>query len=92
LLAAGLEGVVKQLDPGEPVEELTYDWSARGGSADRLPRTLLEAIDAFEADPLVEEVFPPQFVSEYVAMKRAEWDEFHGIVSAWERDKYLHMF
>jgi glutamine synthetase len=92
LVAAGLEGVREQLDPGDPVEDLTYDWSPRATASVRLPRTLLEAIDAFEADPLVASVFPEQFVSEYVAMKRAEWDEFHGQVTEWERTKYFDMF
>ena len=27
LLAAGLEGVAEGLDPGEPVEDITYDWT-----------------------------------------------------------------
>ena len=92
LFAAGLEGVLAQLDPGDPVDDLTYDWSPRGGSGARLPRTLLEAVDAFEADPLVTAVFPRQFIDEYVAMKRAEWDEFHGHVTEWERTKYFDMF
>jgi glutamine synthetase len=92
LVAAGLEGVREQLDPGDPVEDLTYDWSPRATGSVRLPRTLLEAIDAFEADPLVASVFPEQFVTEYVAMKRAEWDEFHGQVTEWERTKYFDMF
>ena len=30
--------------------------------------------------------------TEYVAMKRAEWDEFHGQVTEWERTKYFDMF
>ena len=92
LLAAGLEGVREQLDPGDPVEDLTYDWARGSGASGRLPRTLLEAIDAFEADPLVASVFPAQFVAEYVGMKRAEWDEFHGQVTEWERTKYFDMF
>jgi glutamine synthetase len=25
-------------------------------------------------------------------MKRAEWDEFHGQVTEWERTKYFDMF
>jgi glutamine synthetase len=97
LLAAGLEGVAEGLDPGDPVEELTYDWSASGPSggdlvATRLPRTLLEAIEAFAADPLTREVFPSQFVSAYVDMKLAEWDGYHSQVGEWERSTYLTMF
>lgn len=89
--------MTEQLDPGEPVEDLTYDWQATGPvdgdvAGTRLPRTLLEAVDAFEADPLAAEVFPPQFVSAYVDMKRQEWDEYHAQVTEWERSKYLTLF
>ena len=65
MLAAGLEGMADNLDPGEPIEDMTYDWSKRSDGV-RLPRNLLEAIDAFEADPLTHEVFSPQFVSAYI--------------------------
>jgi glutamine synthetase len=97
LLAAGLEGVTEELDPGEPIEDLTYDWAEtgpKGGdlSAARLPRTLLEAIDAFQADPLTQKVFSGHFVDNYVEMKLAEWDDYHGRVSEWERATYLAMF
>jgi glutamine synthetase len=97
LLAAGLEGVAEGLDPGDPVEDLTYDWSSSGPSggdvtAARLPRNLLEAIESFDADPLTHQVFPPEFVQAYVAMKVAEWDAYHARVSEWERETYLTMF
>ncbi|MGY1604744.1 glutamine synthetase family protein [Geodermatophilus sp. SYSU D00815] len=87
MLAAGLEGIELGLDPGDPVEGATYDGA--GSEAPRLPRTLLEAVDAFESDPLVAEVFAPQFVDEYVDLKRREWDEYHAQVSDWERRRYL---
>jgi glutamine synthetase len=89
LLAAGLEGVRDRLDPGEPIEELTYDWKAGPPGAVRLPRNLLEAIESFEADPLVHEVFPAPFVREYAEMKHLEWDTYHAQVSDWERSQYL---
>jgi glutamine synthetase len=97
LLAAGLEGVSEGLDPGDPVDDLTYDWATSGPSggdlvASRLPRTLLEAIEAFQADPLSHKVFSGQFVEAYVEMKLGEWDAYHGLVSDWERTTYLTMF
>jgi glutamine synthetase len=91
MLAAGLEGVRLGLDPGDPVEDLTYDWT-REGDAVRLPRTLLEAIEAFAEDPLVHQVFPAPFVNAYIEMKRAEWDDYHRQVGEWERRKYLLAF
>jgi glutamine synthetase len=97
LLAAGLEGVADKLDPGDPVDDLTYDWAKSGpGSGDfrasRLPRNLLEAIEAFDADPLTRRVFPGEFVAAYVDMKVDEWNSYHGQVSEWERSTYLTMF
>ncbi|MCW2666489.1 MAG: glutamine synthetase [Frankiales bacterium] len=90
LLAAGLEGVQQALDPGDPVDAaLTDGRSQPGTNSVRLPRTLLEAVEAFEADPLVHQVFPGGFVQEYVDMKHGEWDAFHAQVTPWERDRYL---
>lgn len=87
-LAAGLEGIEKELDPGEPVTDDTSAWG-RTGAGRHVPRTLLEAVDAFEADPLVSAVLPADFVESYVDMKRREWDSYHGVVTPWERDRYL---
>ncbi len=91
LLAAGLEGMTLGLDPGEPVDELTYDWAERGDAV-RLPRNLLEAVDAFREDPLVHAVFPAELVTAYADMKQGEWDEYHRHVGEWERSKYLLAF
>lgn len=91
-LAAGLEGIELGLDPGPPVRESTYDWdprARRSGPHERLPRTLLEAIDAFEEDPLVHEVFSPGFVADYVDMKHREWDELASEVTPREIERYL---
>jgi glutamine synthetase len=97
LLAAGLEGVSKGLDPGDPIEDLTYDWTTtgpKGGDvqATRLPRTLLEAIESFETDPLTRTVFHDEFISAYVDMKVEEWESYHSRVTEWERETYLTMF
>ena len=92
ILAAGLEGIRLGLDPGEPVEALGYDSVAVGEGGVRLPRNLLEAVDAFREDPLIHEVFPAQFVSAYAEMKQAEWDDYHSHVGEWERAKYLLAF
>jgi glutamine synthetase len=92
MLAAGLEGVALGLDPGDPVEEIAYDWRSAPAGAVRLPRNLQEAVDAFTEDPLVHEVFPSRFVSAYADMKQGEWDDYHRQVTDWERDKYLLAF
>jgi glutamine synthetase len=57
-----------------------------------LPRTLAEAIDAFEADPLTLEVFGPDLHEAYVDFKRSEWEDFHNTVSHWEWERYLTFY
>ncbi len=89
IVAAGLEGIEQGLTPGAPVTDQAYDWKEAPEGAVRLPRTLLEAVDAFTADPLVHDVFAPQFVTEYADMKMGEWEDYHSQVSDWEREYYL---
>ncbi|MFZ4895242.1 glutamine synthetase family protein [Plantibacter sp. Mn2098] len=90
LLAAGLDGIRNDLDPGEPVDIALLDDtdSARSNSV-RLPRNLLEATEAFAGSELARSVFPERFVREYTAMKLEEWESFHSSVTEWERDRYL---
>ncbi|MFE9445754.1 type III glutamate--ammonia ligase [Streptomyces sp. NPDC006602] len=95
VLAAGLEGIREQLDPGPPNTDNLYllsdaELSARGISS--LPRTLLEAVEAFQDDPLCLDVMGPQMHRAFAEQKLREWEEFHTHVSQWERDRYLKFF
>jgi glutamine synthetase len=84
MLAAGLEGIRDRIHPGDPMESLSYD-----ASVNSLPRTLLEAIEAFQKDPLTQEVFEPAFIRDYSEMKAHEWEIDHLDVTDRERAKYL---
>jgi glutamine synthetase len=95
MLAAGLEGIEQELDPGDPIPHNMYlqsDEQLRELSVTTLPRTLLEAVDAFDADPLSELVMGPELKQSYVELKREEWWDYHNAVSAWEIDRYLTFF
>jgi glutamine synthetase len=95
ILAAGLEGVREQLDPGLPHRENMYNYSD-AEIAERniqfLPQSLDEAIDAFEADPLSRQVFGERMFEAFVRFKRDEWRSYHNHVSDWEIKRYLKMF
>ena len=95
MLAAGLEGIEKDLDPGDPVNVNMYELSdaeltARGVRS--LPRTLLEATEAFAADPLSKTVFGDDLYRSFVDVKQREWWSYHNAVSKWEYDNYLTKF
>lgn len=95
ILAAGLEGIREELDPGAPRQENMYRYSdAEIGEMgiDFLPRHLDEAIDAFAADPLAREVFGERMFNAFIDFKRAEWDSYHNTISDWEIKRYLKQF
>jgi glutamine synthetase len=95
ILAAGLEGIDQSLDPGEPHRENMYLTSpediARQG-IQTLPRTLGEAIDAFEADPISEQVMGPLMRKTFIDFKRNEWLDYQSHVTDWERSRYMRFF
>jgi glutamine synthetase len=94
-LAAGLEGVREQIDPGKPNEDNLYaitDGERRARGIDFLPQTLQEAVAAFLADPLVERTLGTSLRDEFVHYKTLEWESYHQSVSAWEVERYSHLF
>jgi len=86
-LAAGLDGIARSLDPGRP--------GAGEAKGDPLPLTLLDAVQAFEADDLMTGVLDAAGggVAAYFAeLKRAEFVAWHSAVSPWEIEQYLQAF
>ena len=95
VLAAGLEGIREGLDPGDPHNENLYEFTdteLRERGIEPLPKTLGEAVDAFEADPFTERVLGSVLKQEFITYKRAEWEEYHQTVSQWEIDRYARLY
>jgi len=95
LLAAGLEGVRDKAELEHFHTENLYEvppaeYAARGLTL--LPRTLEEAIDAFEADPFTKEVFGAVGWTAFIDYKRQEWESYSVAVTDWERARYLTFF
>ena len=94
-LAAGLEGIEQQLDPGNPQEDNLYELSEterKERGIEFLPRTLQEAVEAFSEDPFIEQVLGKELKNEFIKYKQQEWNEYHQQISAWEIDRYSHLF
>jgi glutamine synthetase len=95
MLAAGLEGIREQIDPGEPHRENMYNYSDADITAagiECLPKNLSEAIESFAADELAPKVFGEAMFDSFTQFKRAEWESYHNTVSQWELDRYLRLF
>ncbi|MDH2434096.1 type III glutamate--ammonia ligase [Pokkaliibacter sp. MBI-7] len=95
IIAAGLDGIERELDPGKPCNENLYalgldEIAARG--IETLPQSLKEAVDALEADPLFRDTLGKEIVDEFVKLKRMEWVEYSRHVSDWEINRYAEFF
>ena len=91
-LAAGLDGMEKGMVPPEEITENIFamDQATRTAHGiDNLPGSLYEALQALKADRLIQDTLGEHVVSQYVAGKEVEWDEYRTRVSSWELDKYL---
>ncbi len=95
VIVAGLDGVDRKLNPGDPQNFNHYDFTVdelREKGIDVLPQSLNEALNALEADPLFSEQLGKQFIDEFVMVKRMEWAEYQRHVSDWEIDRYLEYY
>ncbi len=95
LLAAGLDGVERQLDPGEPVlvdpDSLSDDERHRRGIR-RLPTSLGEALDALERDEVLRAALGEVLGKEYLLVKRSEVRGFEGKDAAFEIAQHFYKY
>jgi glutamine synthetase len=95
LAAAGLDGIDRRLDPGEPLNINLYDLTPdeiRARGIGLLPQSLSEALDALAADEVVQNGIGSQLAEEFIRLKRMEWIEYSRHVGEWETERYLEMF
>jgi glutamine synthetase len=86
-LFAGIDGVDRELDPGEAVSGVSYELEDRP----LMPFSLGEALDALEDDDYFGRVLGEQFVQAFVAMKRSEVNRFQSAVTDWELNEYVNV-
>jgi glutamine synthetase len=84
---AGIDGIDRGLDPGEPVTGVAYELEDRP----LMPFSLAEAIDAFERNEYFKAALGGQFVQAFVAMKRSEVNRFTSAVTDWELREYVNV-
>jgi glutamine synthetase len=93
-LGAGLDGINRRIDPGEPSRENAYAIGFEELLRRRvrlLPQSLTEALDELERDDVIQSALGP-IAGEFLRLKRSEWNEYHRQVTDWEVERYLTMF
>ncbi len=88
IVLAGMDGIRKSIDPGEPLDSSAYGLS-RVPRERRLPSSLVEALDELSSDrEFLKPVFPGELIDKYVEIKYREAVEVGSAPSPMEFLKY----
>lgn len=95
LIAAGLDGLERRLEPPEPVEvdpaTISEDDRARRGIVG-LPATQAEALDALTADDVLMEALGPVLADSYLSVRRSEWAAYSAGDDAFEQQGHFEKY
>ena len=84
--AAGLDGIERQLDPGDPLIGDSYS----AADKDMVPGSLEEALGELTKDEYLCEILGPDIIKNFVAVKEHEIARFKTFVTDWEFNEYSH--
>jgi glutamine synthetase len=87
MVAAGVDGVRRRLEPGEPAVGNLFD----DIRYERLPACLLEALDALSRDAVLSGALGENFARTYTELLRFDWGRYLNHVSDWEVAEYREM-
>ncbi len=89
VLAAGLDGISNERDPGQRLDINMYTEGHKLRRIRRLPLNMLDAVRLFDKSKVLREAFGDELVSSYVKLKLEEWRSYATTISQWERDHTL---
>ncbi|MGN6868750.1 MAG: glutamine synthetase family protein [Solirubrobacteraceae bacterium] len=95
LIAAGLDGLERGLEPPDPVEvdPATLSDSERAAlGVDRIPATQAEALDALAADGLLLGALGEELAGSYMAVRRSEWEAYSAGDQAFEQQGHFEKY
>ncbi|MGY5880956.1 MAG: glutamine synthetase family protein [Candidatus Thorarchaeota archaeon] len=92
IVAAGKDGIKRELVPPEPRSEDIFEMSDEERAKyeiKMLPSSLKEALDCLEADSVIMDAIGPDIARNYLKLKREEWNHYSNhIVTEWEWEMY----
>ncbi|WP_206885205.1 type I glutamate--ammonia ligase [Alicyclobacillus mali (ex Roth et al. 2021)] len=95
LLAAGLDGIERELEPPPPVNRNIYmmtEAEKEEAGIRSLPSNLNEALDALVRDGVIMDALGDHVLLHFIEAKRIEWNMFRTQVTEWEREQYFSIY
>ncbi|HET6320058.1 MAG TPA: glutamine synthetase family protein, partial [Chloroflexota bacterium] len=84
IVAAGLDGIERDLDPGDPLSSNPHDLSDAERERRRIrryPETLLEAVSALEGDEVLLAALGAERAHEFIGIRRAEFADLGSVTA-----------
>ncbi len=94
ILAAGLDGIERKLDPGPQCSDNIFEMSVEDrltAGIPSLPGSLEEAVQLLAKDSVITSCLGEHVFSNFVKAKGIEWDHYRTRVHTWELDEYLYL-
>ena len=95
ILAAGLDGIKRGIDPGEPADLNVYHLSAAERKAmgiKTLPANLKEALDYLGGDKVIREALGEHVFENIMRLGLLEWEAYNTFVHPWEIERYINTY
>jgi len=95
LIAAGLDGLERGLEPPDPVEvdpATLPDEERAARGVERMPASQAEALDALAADELLLGALGPALGDAYLAVRRSEWETYSAGDPAFEQQGHFEKY
>ena len=97
VLAAGIEGLNKKINPGKPLHCNMYEDSDKYPNLSKLPNELGESLDKITNNKVINKAFGKNVIDSYVKLRKIELKEFNSKekfdkskpITKWERQNTL---
>jgi len=95
ILAAGLDGIKRGIDPGDAVDLNVYHLTPgerKSLDIKTLPANLKEALDYLEADKVIREALGEHVYENIMRLGLLEWEAYNTFVHPWEIERYINNY
>ena len=85
IIAAGLDGIRTNADPGKRYDIDMYEDGYKINDAPKLPLNMLDALRSYDRDKDLKVAMGEEFSAAFLKLKHKEWESYMSHLSSWEK-------
>ena len=78
IIAAGIDGLNKKIDPGKPINVNMYEEAHKVKGAKKLPLSLPQALDYLDKSKVLKSAFGDKVINSYITLKKRELKKYNS--------------